>query len=372
VPGYESPALSLNVPLVTATGWRGRRVDETGLIWMGARYYDPVAGRFHSADPLGHSASQDLYSAFNGDPVNFYDPDGRFGKQAADFAYNGGLAGYGLRELGGYLDNYNNSSSGGGWASGFSGALVNELAGANAPSTYVNALAGFGNNVSTIYNDGGFLPAASYAVSGWNVGKVYSGFANLDLVTGEEVGNWYQRGSAISGGVASTAGIAAGGLGIYNAVTAPATVSTAPPVLPQPGQIIYGALDDLGRPTGASATLTQDMLGTGTRANPGITPPGFQGGFGTTHARGHLIGRQLGGSGDVPQNLVTILQNPANTPVMRGFENAAAAAVRAGQTVSYSSVPIYQGVNAVPRGITIISSGSGGHFQAVTVLNPIP
>ena len=56
---------------------------------------------------------------------------------------------------------------------------------------------------------------------------------------------------------------------------------------------------------------------------------------------------------------------------MRGFENAAAAAVRGGETLSYSSVPIYQGVNAVPRGITIMSSGSGGFQQGVTILNPI-
>ena len=80
-------------------------------------------------------------------------------------------------------------------------------------------------------------------------------------------------------------------------------------------------------------------------------------------ARGHLLGAQLGGSGNEVGNLVTILQNPANTPVMRGFENAAAAAVRGGETLNYSAVPIYQGANAVPRGITIMSSGSGGFQQ---------
>ena len=53
VPGYESPVLSPNVSLAVATGWRGRRVDETGLVYLGARHYDPTAGRFLSADPLG-------------------------------------------------------------------------------------------------------------------------------------------------------------------------------------------------------------------------------------------------------------------------------------------------------------------------------
>ena len=42
---------------------------------------------FISPDPEGHVASMDLYSYCNGDPVNQYDPDGRFGK-----ASYGGLA----------------------------------------------------------------------------------------------------------------------------------------------------------------------------------------------------------------------------------------------------------------------------------------
>jgi RHS repeat-associated protein len=77
VPGYQSPALSPNNPLDQVTGWRGKRVDETGFINLGARLYDPVAGRFLNADPLGHPASLDLYSYCAGDPVNSFDADGR-------------------------------------------------------------------------------------------------------------------------------------------------------------------------------------------------------------------------------------------------------------------------------------------------------
>jgi RHS repeat-associated protein len=76
VPGYQSPALSPEVGLAQSLGWRGKRVDETGLIDLGARHYDSVAGRFLNADPLGHSASMDLYSFCQGDPVNMFDPDG--------------------------------------------------------------------------------------------------------------------------------------------------------------------------------------------------------------------------------------------------------------------------------------------------------
>ncbi len=63
--------------LAAATAWRSRRIDPTGYMAMGARYYDPLAGRFLSPDPLGHAASMDLYSYANGDPINFVDPTGR-------------------------------------------------------------------------------------------------------------------------------------------------------------------------------------------------------------------------------------------------------------------------------------------------------
>lgn len=133
------------------------------------------------------------------------------------------------------------------------------------------------------------------------------------------------------------------------------------------GGVNYGALDSLGRPTGASATLTADMLGTGTRANQAIMPPGYI--TDADFARGHLIGRQLGGSGSEPGNLVTLYQNPANHPVMSGIEGQVRTAVQGGQTVNYSAVPIYQGQNLIPSGITIMGQGSGGFNTAVTILN---
>jgi hypothetical protein len=138
------------------------------------------------------------------------------------------------------------------------------------------------------------------------------------------------------------------------------------------GGINYGALDSLGRPTGVTATITGDMIGTGTTANPSIIPPGWSGnGILFNEARGHLLGAQLGGSGDVAENLVTLQQNPANSPIMRGFENQVRSAVQGGQTVNYSATPIYDGLNLVPRGITIIGTGSGDFNLGVTILNPI-
>jgi hypothetical protein len=135
--------------------------------------------------------------------------------------------------------------------------------------------------------------------------------------------------------------------------------------------INYGELDELGRPTGVNATITQDMIGTGTPANPEIIPPGWSGnGTVFNEARGHLIGAQLGGSGDVAENLVTLQQNPANSPIMRGFETSIRNAVENGEVVNYSATPIYNGTNLVPRGITLSGSGSGGFGLDVTILNP--
>ena len=76
--GGVAPQVSAATPLAQSLLWRSRRMDPSGYFYMGARYYDPVAGHFVSPDPLGQASSMDLYSAFNGDPINHFDADGRF------------------------------------------------------------------------------------------------------------------------------------------------------------------------------------------------------------------------------------------------------------------------------------------------------
>jgi hypothetical protein len=134
-------------------------------------------------------------------------------------------------------------------------------------------------------------------------------------------------------------------------------------------RILYGKLDDLRRPSGAYASITEDMIGTGTPPSRSITPPGFQGGV-AGQARGHLLGNQLGGSGTDVRNIVTLQQNPANMPVMRSFENQIRKAVEAKQVVNAAFIPSYKGNNLIPRGVTIMAEGSGGFHLGVTVLNP--
>jgi RHS repeat-associated protein len=67
--------------------FHGKEADATGLQYFGARYYDPVLGRFLGVDPAGfdegnvHSANRYAYG--NNNPLKFKDHDG---KQAAFIA----------------------------------------------------------------------------------------------------------------------------------------------------------------------------------------------------------------------------------------------------------------------------------------------
>jgi hypothetical protein len=143
------------------------------------------------------------------------------------------------------------------------------------------------------------------------------------------------------------------------------------PLPPSSPGVVLGELDDLGRATGASATITEEMLGTGSDAAQSIRPPGFLG-QAAGQARGHLIAKLLGGTGRDARNLVTLYQNPVNSPIMRDFEREVYDAVRAGQTVRYTVQPIYRGTEAIPRALTLRATGSGGFNLRVTILNTQP
>ena len=132
--------------------------------------------------------------------------------------------------------------------------------------------------------------------------------------------------------------------------------------------IHYGELDSLGRATGVDATITVDMVGTGTPAKSSIKPAGFEGQK-AGHARGHLLGNQLGGAGDDPRNLTTLFQNPVNHPVMSSVEGSVRKAVEAGEVVQYSVKPIYEGNTLIPSGVTIKAEGDKGFYIYQTILN---
>jgi hypothetical protein len=104
------------------------------------------------------------------------------------------------------------------------------------------------------------------------------------------------------------------------------------------GAVAYGTVLADGRRTASEAVVTAAVVAAasdraiGSEANPDIIPPGFHD-LGTNRSRGHVIGRQLGGSGDVEANLVALYQNRANSPVMSNCEGAVADHLRDGRAV---------------------------------------
>jgi RHS repeat-associated protein len=83
VPGYRPPALGHGGNLVHASAWRGRWMDVIGSYQIGLRPYNPEAGHWDAPDSLGHDADPALLTFAGGDPINFWDSDGRLAKGSA-------------------------------------------------------------------------------------------------------------------------------------------------------------------------------------------------------------------------------------------------------------------------------------------------
>jgi RHS repeat-associated protein len=67
-------------PVDLAHKFTGHRQDATGLVFMGARYYDPSLGRFVTADPtiqrMGDPQDLNRYSYARNNPLKYTDPTG--------------------------------------------------------------------------------------------------------------------------------------------------------------------------------------------------------------------------------------------------------------------------------------------------------
>jgi RHS repeat-associated protein len=80
VPGYRAVALSYGAGMPQSSAWRGRWVDITGYHQIGLRPYDSISGRWLTYDSVWNARDPNYYSFAGGDPVNRFDPDGRFNK----------------------------------------------------------------------------------------------------------------------------------------------------------------------------------------------------------------------------------------------------------------------------------------------------
>ncbi|MFE2954493.1 DNA/RNA non-specific endonuclease [Embleya sp. NPDC059267] len=79
--------------------------------------------------------------------------------------------------------------------------------------------------------------------------------------------------------------------------------------------------------------------------------------------RGHLLGRQLGGSGVEMRNLVPIYSK-ANDPGMKKWEDKVAAALSNNDVVYYTSRPIYENPgSSIPTQIKLTASGRTVNFS---------
>jgi RHS repeat-associated protein len=86
VPNYRPPTLGSSGNLASQYAYRDRATESIGLICLGANWYDPIDGKFMSPDPLGHAANTTLYDVSGGNPLGYFDADGRLGKQTAQQA----------------------------------------------------------------------------------------------------------------------------------------------------------------------------------------------------------------------------------------------------------------------------------------------
>lgn len=80
--GYRPLATTTGANVAQASAWRGKRPEPTGYIYLGARFYDLESGSFLSSDPVWNGRDPNYYSFTGGDPINYFDADGRLGKGA--------------------------------------------------------------------------------------------------------------------------------------------------------------------------------------------------------------------------------------------------------------------------------------------------
>jgi hypothetical protein len=147
--------------------------------------------------------------------------------------------------------------------------------------------------------------------------------------------------------------------------------------------VYYQPLDGLNRATGVTACLREDaikrtgrgaaasskdtdIVGSDTVRDGRFDPPGYAAGRGL--ARGHLLARDLGGSGKELRNLVPQYINP-NSGAQKVFEQRVANAVKGGEKVYYMAIPSYEGSDLIPYQITLYAAGNRGTKMSKIIPN---
>jgi hypothetical protein len=147
------------------------------------------------------------------------------------------------------------------------------------------------NSVGSPGTVGSFVPlygSGRTAINAFQNGQYLRGALNSAEAIGDLFLLKWAAGLAKNGlraGLPRLFGNKAAGVAVESAESLVPKLGNAPAAFPAAGTPSYGALDSLGRPTGIRATITSDVLGTGSHASSSIHPPGFGGGA-AGHARG--------------------------------------------------------------------------------------
>ncbi|WP_250655935.1 RHS repeat-associated core domain-containing protein [Alkalimarinus coralli] len=194
---------------------------DTGLVYMGARFYDPTIGRFLTPDPVGFSSNAPMmfnrYAYANNNPYKYVDPDGRnavtaFGGLLVEsFNWASGNGFNGSQVWGALQDGYDGNGSGAWRAAGedalsFGGGVIGAAA-----KIYRLAKAGKVTKAAAH----GFKNAGEFAKFGktLNSGLADAGFGGTKaLLQGSAVtGKSFRTGKAFDAGRVSDFDIALAG-----------------------------------------------------------------------------------------------------------------------------------------------------------------
>ncbi len=152
-----------------------RSVQGTGLIYMGARYYDPALGMFISPDPADQFSSPYAYAGWN--PVNNIDPNGEFAIMAT-IGLMMAFAGVGAI-IGGFMAAFQasaNGASGPAIQAAFQGGLISgAISGAVSGGIAVGLETIASTTLTTV------VSVAQLGYSGYNTGQ---GLANGQYLVG--------------------------------------------------------------------------------------------------------------------------------------------------------------------------------------------
>ena len=194
-------------------GYTGHVNDpDTGLVYMQARYYDPVVGRFISTDPVGPSAGDPFnfnrFAYANNSPIDNIDPDGRCtGSHIHDSA--GNCASSGTTLAGPGYGSVKLSSGSGGSGGTSNGGVAHVTAGNYAGnSKLAHEAESAANNSLQTYAGKSFATMDQASVA-WSL-KVQPITDSLQVEIGSKlflVGTRFQFGPAVSDGAFATVNI---------------------------------------------------------------------------------------------------------------------------------------------------------------------